>query len=52
MITFVVPAPGVNVNDNPLLLSVQVEPLLVEYATAVLADGVAVSVIVQVIDHA
>jgi hypothetical protein len=52
IITFVVPALGVNVNERLLLLSVHVDHPFVEYATAVLGDGVAVSFIVQVVDHA
>jgi len=49
MITFVVHALGVKVNERLFVLSVQVDPPLVEYATAVLGDGHAVSLIVQVV---
>ena len=53
IITFVVVfAVGVNVNDKLFVLSVHHHQPLVEYATAVLADGVAVSLILQVVVHA
>ena len=47
--TFVVHCHGVNVNDNPFALSVHVLHPFVEYATAILGDGVAVSLILHVV---
>jgi hypothetical protein len=52
IITLVVHSLGVNVNERLVLFVVQLLHELVEYETNVLGDGVAVSVIVQVIDHA
>ena len=50
MRTFVVAfAAGVNPNESAFALSVQLAPPVVEYATAVRGDGVAVSVIVHVV---
>lgn len=49
MITFVVPALGVNVNDRLFELSVQLHHPLVEYSTAVLGHPVAVSFILHVV---
>ena len=57
MRTLVVPADGVNEKLKLLELFVQVDPPFVEYAVAVLADGVAELLILQVVaavlfDHA
>ena len=51
IITFVVLfAAGVNADiDKPFALSVQLPPLFVEYATTVLGDGVAVSLILHTV---
>ena len=47
--TFVVHSAGVNENDNAFELSVHVLHPFVEYATAVLGDGVAVSFMLHVV---
>ena len=52
MTTCVVPALGVKEKERLLELFVQLLPPFVEYATAVFGLGHAVSVIVQVTDHA
>lgn len=49
MMTFVVPALGVNENDRLFELSVQVDHPLVEYATAVLGVQLDVSLILHVV---
>lgn len=50
MVTFVVPAIGVNVNDKLLELFIHDHHVL--YSTAVLGHHVAVSLILHVVDHA
>lgn len=47
--TFVVHSAGVNENDRPFALSVQLLHPFVEYATAVFGDGVAVSFMLHVV---
>lgn len=51
MITFVVHSAGVNHVDNAFALSTHVLQPFIENATAVLGDGVAVSVHVHAIAH-
>lgn len=49
IITYVLHSLGVKLNHVTLLVLVHDHPLFIEYSTAVLADGVAVSFIVHVV---